>query len=205
MNIDLIRKLHLQFRVPAHINAHMHKVAEVAVFIGRKINAKKGRRVVKINLLKSAALLHDILKVCEFKTSDPIFKDSRYDSQTKRIWIKLIRRYGGMGHIHAAESLLNDLHEPIMAQIIKKHDYSCLTAADPRLRPQTFEEKILYYSDKRVLHSNVVSLEYRFKEGRQRYQGNKKISPREAEIIKKARQLESELCKAAGIRQEDIN
>jgi len=183
----------------------MQKVAEVAVFIGRSINQKKGRRAVKINLVRNAALLHDILKVCEFKTPDRIFKDSKYDSRTKQIWISLKSRYRGMGHIRAAVSLLIDLKEPILAQIIQKHDHACLIDPNTRNRPQTWEEKILYYADKRVLHDKIVSMEYRFKEGRQRYLGNKTISRPEAEIIKKAGQLEKEICKAAGIRPKDIS
>ncbi len=205
MNRGTIKKLHRRYRVPEHIGSHMQKVAKVAVFIGRRINKKNGRRTVKINLVRNAALLHDLLKVCEFKKSDRIFKDTQYDGLTKRIWINIINRYRGMSHIRAAESLMNDLNEPVLAQIIRKHDHSCLVSSDPRLRPQTIEEKILYYADKRVLHDAVVSMEYRFEEGRQRYLGNKKISRTEVEIIKVAGKLEKEICEAAGIRPDDIS
>lgn len=204
MNSETIKKLHRRYRVPEHIRSHMQKVAEVAVFIARKINQKKRKRIVKINMVRNAALLHDILKICEFKKTDRIFKDTKYDSRTKRIWISLINRYQSMGHIRAAESLMIDLKEPVLAEIIRKHDHSCPVSSNPRLRPQTFEEKILYYADKRVLHDTVVSMEYRFKEGRQRYLGHSKVSRTEAKIIKKAGQLEKEICEAAGIRPEDI-
>lgn len=54
-------KLYQKFRVPKNILEHMKKVSETAVIIAKKLKEKNVR--VNIELVKNAAILHDIDKI----------------------------------------------------------------------------------------------------------------------------------------------
>ncbi len=205
MNGKKIKKLYKANRVPKHIIAHMETVKRIAVFLGKKITNRAQKRIVKINLVGNAALLHDLLKICDFGFSDPLFADPAYDEKTKKIWKNLIRKYGKIGHIKAAVIYLEELKEWQIASIIEKHIHNSLIDPNPKKRPRTLEEKLLYYADKRVLHDRIVNMDYRFDEGRRRYRGTKNTSREEARITTAAKSLEKELCGLAGIKPTDLN
>lgn len=202
MNAKTIKKLYREYRVPPHIAAHMKKVADFSVALARKINRKTGKHLVKINTVRNAALLHDILKVCDFPLDDPLFEKRKEDA---KVWKMLKKKYRGVDHIDAAKLLMEELGEKTLALIIKKHRHS--SVADPSLgnRPLTPEEKILYYADKRVLHDKIVDMEYRFKEGRLRYGNKIENGEKEKLIEKKAKELEKELCGLADANPTSIH
>lgn len=123
------------------------------------------QRGEKINLeaLKRACLLHDICKINK-----------------------------GADHANSAYKYLIQLNENEIAVIIKKHEFDCILAENLADRPQSLEEKILYYADKRVLHDKVVSIEERLEDGIQRYFNG--IPPEnEKAYLKSIKELEREL------------
>ena len=91
-----------------------------------------------------------------------------------------------------------------MATIIRKHDFRSLIAAADEDRPQTLEEKILYYADKRVCHDRIVSLKRRLEDGRKRYFPDGKIPVHDRMIAQKLRTLEKELLTKASLKATDI-
>jgi len=91
-----------------------------------------------------------------------------------------------------------------VAIIIRKHQYSDLLYD----KPVAWEEKILNYADKRVAHSDIVSLDEREKEGNARWI---KINPRindnkeESDQIRKINQeLEKEIFNIIGLNPEKL-
>ena len=68
--------------------------------------------------------------------------------------------------------------------------------------PQTWEEKILNYADKRVAHDKIVSLEQRRQDALKRYQKHKyiKVDKRHKELL----ELEKEIFDKIDIKPEDI-
>ena len=70
---------------------------------------------------------------------------------------------------------------------------------------------MVYYADKRVRHDQVVSIQARLQDLRQRYSREQLLSNSnlnqnsETELEIKIFQLEAELCNAAAIKPEDIN
>lgn len=201
MTDEIIQKLWNQYRVPLHIRAHMEKVAEVCIFLSKKM--QQAGENVDLEKLRHAALLHDILKLCDFQKLDLTRFTQTYTAEDVHFWSSLIRACGRIGHIHAAYNMLKEIHEDEIAEIVKKHEYRCLV--QPGRCPATLEEKILYYADKRVLHDRIVGLSERVADGRKRYfpDGN---FPDEDKLIERALyNLEKELCKKAGIGPEDIN
>lgn len=196
---ELLQKYH----VPHHILAHMEKVAKVAAKIGKALQ-KKG---IKVNLevLRQGAMLHDIAKVCDFKELDLSMFTGTYTAEDVQFWQMLIKTGGKDGHVKAGFNILRDLGEEELALIIKKHGYNSLIAENPGDRPQTWEEKIIYYSDKRVKHDKVVSVEERLKDGRQRYFPDGNVPTTDALVQKALLKLETEIMKAAGLKPEDLS
>ena len=97
---------------------------------------------IKINLqlLSRAGLLHDIAK---FKT---LHKDVKHGIEGERI--------------------LNELGFREIARITKNHGLGRIFAEGAL---QNWEDKIVYYADKRVTHDKIVSLDERFEYLRKRY------------------------------------
>jgi hypothetical protein len=109
-------------------------------------------------------LLHDVLRVCDFKESDyKRFKQPVTDKE-KTKWNQFKVRYKGICHEDAAYEVLKDKY-PELARIIKRHRYTALLDKES---PRTWEEKLVYYADKRVMHDKIVPLKERLEEAHRR-------------------------------------
>jgi HD superfamily phosphodiesterase len=201
MNEQELQLLIKKYRVPKRIMAHMKKVAEVAVFIGEKIARNGGK--VDITKLRQAALLHDIVKICDFRDFSVVEEIEEFSDKDMEFWKSLYKSCHAAGHIETACKILKDINEPVLAEIIRKHRYNCVIDPDRTERPSTWEEKILLYADKRVAEDKIVSLKERLEDGRRRYLGNEK-RPYDVEVEIALLKLEKEICDAAHIRPEDI-
>ena len=70
-------------------------------------------------------------------------------------------------HVVAGEKLLKNIGFPEVAKVAKKH--SLYEIEKEVIQPNTIEEKILFYADKRVIGNKIVSLEERFEDLKKRY------------------------------------
>ncbi|MBI2558106.1 HD domain-containing protein [Candidatus Woesearchaeota archaeon] len=73
-------------------------------------------------------------------------------------------------HVVKGTMLLKKLGYPEVADVIKKH--SLYKLGQKNRRPNTFEEKIVFYADKRAKGNKIVSLEKRFKALEKHYKVN---------------------------------
>jgi len=201
MTEDLLRKLITQYRVPEHILAHMKKVSAVALYIGQKLKGK-GEKIDLIKL-RQAALLHDTLKLCDFKELDLHPFRQNVTTEDIHFWNALIKSCHKEGHIMAIYNVLKEIHEDEIAEIILKHRFNCIIEKDNR--PRTWEEKVLYYADKRVRFDKIVSIAQRLRDGKKRYFPDGKLSPTDKLVVNAIHRLEIEICRKAGIRPEEIN
>jgi len=88
---------------------------------------------IDLELVKSGGLLHDLDKMM---------------TKTKGV------------HGEVTAKILSELGEVELAEIAKRH---CVAAMlDPKLYPLTWEQKLVYYSDKRIRDEGIVSLDERF-------------------------------------------
>ncbi|MEA3430797.1 MAG: HD domain-containing protein [Nanoarchaeota archaeon] len=152
-----------EWHVPNHVMKHILKVNKVAVFLGEKFK-EKGYNV-NIDLLDRASLLHDILRVCNFKKIDPENFEQEITEEDMKIWEKVINEYGDIHHAKAGYKLLKKDY-PEVANLVKKHNYKIIL--DKNNCPKTLNEKIMFYSDKRVMHDQVVMLKDRADDGHKR-------------------------------------
>ncbi len=156
---ELLKKCH----VPKHIVRHCEATADLAVEIAKKITANGID--VNVDFVHRACLLHDIMRVCDFHEPLGDIFDEPITEKNREKWQQLSQQHQGMRHEDAACEFLKSEY-PEIALAIKKHAYKSLL--DEKLAPQTIEEKIVYYADKRVMHDKVVSLVERLEEGHKR-------------------------------------
>lgn len=201
MTEETLHQLIEQYRVPVHVRKHMKKVAAAALYLGQLLN----QRGEKVNLivLRQAALLHDIMKLCDFKHLNFDHFEQNVTAEDIRFWTALIKSCHHVGHVDTAYNVLMDIGEEELAVIVRKHRFEGLI--DERDKPQTWEEKLLYYADKRVRHDEVVSTAERLEDGRKRYYPDGDLPEHDHHVEKALYKLEEEICSKAGIRPEDIN
>lgn len=196
-----IQKLIKEFHVPKHILAHSKKVAKVALFLGKKL-IQKGEKV-DLDLIEKGALLHDIVRICDF---DPWEPHKFSENQTKRElekWNFLRKKFKGIHHADAAYQIFMEKGYKNLAKVILKHKFVYIL--DKKFAPKTWEEKIVYYADKRVKHDKIVSLKERISDGKQRNVRGKKALALSAKAEKKVYELEKEIFEKIGEKPEVVN
>ncbi len=151
-----------QLEVPAHIIRHSIAVGKVALKVAKRLNSH-GKKI-DLKILEASCLLHDIGKM------ESINKGGKHELIGSRI-------VAGHGYRE-------------VASVIRKHSLHYIL--DKKNAPKTLEEKILFYADKRVIGSKVVSLKKRLEYLKKRYsQYRESIDKAEPLVF----QLEKELLK----------
>ncbi len=202
MNKTKIIDLYKQYAVPLHVQKHMKKVAEIGLKLALAI--QKNHHEVNLGLVEQSALLHDMVKVCDFPSLNPEFFIEKPTKKQLDVWETLVKRYHHIGHEEAGAEILLSLGEPEIATVIKKHRFASLIEESENERPKTLEEKIVYYADKRVKHDQVVSVKERLQDGKERYYPDGNTPDNHAEIEKQLYRLENELCELGQIKPEDL-
>jgi uncharacterized protein len=152
-----------EYHVPPHIVSHSKAVAKLAVFLAQRLN--ENGEVIDVTLLEGACLLHDLLRVHDFTESDFNQFEQNLPEEEKAKLQKLREKYKSCSHEDAAYDILKEQY-PALALTIKRHRYMALI--DEKEKPESWEEKLLYYADKRVMHDKIVPLKERLVEGHKR-------------------------------------
>jgi hypothetical protein len=152
-----------EFRVPVHIREHSEAVARLGVFLAERLNGAGW--TVDTDLVDRACLLHDLFRVCEFPLEDFSWCAPPVTEADQATWRRLKAQYDGAGHEDAAAAFLSQAY-PVLAETIRKHRYTAIV--DEEDRPRTWEEKLVYYADKRVMHDTIVPLRTRLDEAHRR-------------------------------------
>ncbi|MHC4206874.1 MAG: HD domain-containing protein [Planctomycetota bacterium] len=152
-----------EYHVPPHIVSHSKAVAKLAVFLAQRLN--ENGAAINVTHLEGACLLHDLLRVHDFKETDYNRFEQALPEEEKAKWQRLRAKYKASSHEDAACDIFIEQY-PILASTIKRHRYMALL--DEKDKPESWEEKLLYYADKRVKHEKIVSLKERLTEGHKR-------------------------------------
>jgi len=152
-----------EYHIPTHIVRHNQAVAKLAVFLARRLNEKG--EAIDVERLDRAGLLHDMMRVFDFQQPDYNRFERNLPEQEKAKWQKMWVKYKTMTHEDAAYDILKEQY-PALALTIKRHRYMAML--DEKDRPDTWEEKLLYYADMRVMHDKIVPLKQRLAEGHKR-------------------------------------
>lgn len=197
--LELLRECH----VPVHIVKHSKAVAKLGGFVARKL-VEKGIPV-NVDLVERACLLHDIFRVCEFPLQDFSRFEQLVTEEDKEKWRRLKEQHGSVRHEDAACAFLRDAY-PILAQTIRKHRYTAIVDAEDM--PRTWEEKLVYYADKRAMHDKIVPLMERLDEAHKRNAARRQaagIDPAEiARVDAAIVELEAELFGPTGLDPDAV-
>lgn len=205
MKLSQVGPLYQQFHLFQHIKLHCIKVAAVSRAIAKKITSNQTDINIDITNLTCAALLHDIFKVCDFKSFDEELLRHEFDASDQDIlvWKKIRQQFQNIGHWDAAHQYFEANGESEVASMIQTHDMVGINS--PASAPKTIEQKILYYADKRVAHDQITSLKKRIEEGLSRYFKDGPI-PKDIQIsIRHCESLEEELFTLANCHPSDIS
>lgn len=183
-------EIYQKFHVPKHVQLHMLKVKEVCKIIADAF-IKRGYKINKPILLQ-AAEIHDALRVADFKTFAPETFPHPFTTQDMGVWQELREKYGKIGHAKALSNILKEMGESALANLVAKHDFLEIDDLE------TWEEKILYYSDKRVEGDKITALKDRLQKGKQRNSHTPKERQIHDQVSEKIFALEDELKAALG-------
>jgi putative hydrolase of the HAD superfamily len=104
-------------------------------------------------------------------------------------------------HGEGAARLLSTYGQPELAGIARRHMLFSLN--DPQESPQSWEEKLVYFADKLVEGSSVVTFKERLQGLRSRYKIEEEGHPI-SEIVPAMENLQAEICQAIHIAPDEL-
>lgn len=140
-----------KYKVPIGIKKHCQVVNTIAVFLAKKLKAAGVD--IDVDLVDAASLLHDLVRVVNFYA----IEDGKQEEI--KVWQQLKEKYGHMDHAVAAYEILKDIY-PKVAEVIVKHGCEAVIKGEPK----SWEEKVVAYADRRVMHTQVVTVEERYED-----------------------------------------
>ncbi len=140
-----------KYRVPVGIRKHCQVVNKIAVLLAKKLRAASID--VDVDLVDAASMLHDLMRVINFDT----FEGAKREEQV--VWEEMKARYGYLDHAEASYEVLKNIY-PKVAEVIIKHGVTSVIKGEPK----NWEEKILAYADRRVMHTKIVSVDKRYED-----------------------------------------
>lgn len=180
-----------EFHMPLHVRRHCAAVANFALELGRKLIVVGEE--IDLTLLRHAALLHDIFRVVDFKKFDPQNWPDKTTPEDIAFWEALRKKYAGRGHEEVAAEILRERGFSEVAEVVLKHRYLQIKKGFDR-----WEEKLLYYADKRTAHDTIVPLIKRLEDGRKRNAPETAGTLESKEIDEKIFELEREIQEKIG-------
>ncbi len=181
-----------EFHVPRHVMRHCEGVATFAVKLGGKFIAAGEK--IDLDLLYQAAMVHDLVRVVDFGHFHPEKFPGGFTQQDLEVWEALRKKYAGIHHADAGAQILEERGFSKIAEVVRAHRFIHI-----KIGFKSWEERILYYADKRVKHDKIVTLEERLRDGRIRNAHIIKRTEEESEILnRKVFELEKEIFEKIG-------
>ena len=163
-----------KYNLPSAKRIHVEEVTKLATYFASKLKAQNPNVKINVALVEAAALLHDI--------------------------DKNVTRRPGERHPDTAVRILRELGFVEVAEVVKRHSLHAIL--DPALTPRTWEEKIVYLSDKMTKYE-VIGIDHRFKLWYKEQLPPDAAAELDA-ALPKVKALEVEIYQAAGISFAEI-
>jgi len=155
-----------------HIVVHSLQVCRVATFLSEHLIRQRVR--LNFDLIRSAALLHDITKTRSFKTRED--------------------------HAQTGGEYLTNLGYPEIGDLIRQHVKLDNSSAAGNI----LEAEVLNYADKRVLHDEIVILDQRMDYILERYAETAEHRQRIYLIWQETRETENKIFKDLSFAPDDL-
>src|SRR3989344_790033 len=150
MDEKQIKEIYKEFATPLHVARHCRAVADFAVELGKGLIAAGEK--IDLDLVRAAALLHDFVRVVDFRSLNPEKFPDPISGEDIEILKRLREKYKGRRHADAGAEILAKKGFADIANVVKKHKFLQIEEGF-----ETWEEKLVYYADKRVKHHSVVT------------------------------------------------
>lgn len=186
-----INNLYKEFHTPLHVQKHCKTVAEFACKLA-DILIKKGI-IINRELLEKAALIHDFVRYIDFRQFNPESWSYEITKSDIIFWKMMREKYRGMHHADAGADILRELGFSTIASIVRTHKFLGIQKG-----LSSWEEKLLYYADKRTKHDTVVSLRERLEDGKRRNAPDSITTEESKKVEEKVFLLEQEILTATG-------
>jgi len=170
---DECYKLMYAMEMMDHIVVHSMQVCRVATLLAE--NLKPAGIQFNYDLIRAAALLHDITKTRSFKTQE--------------------------NHAETGGQYLTELGYGEVGSLVRQH----VRLDDYPQNVSLGEAEIINYADKRVLHENVVSLDKRAEYILEKYTKVPEDRQRVYLLWEKTREIEAEIFGALSFAPDDLN
>ncbi len=150
-------------RLPRHIQAHIAAVTRIADTLADAL-IRSRKSMVRREALHAAARTHDLLRFVDFPSwnGDDLFVPTDLD---RAIWKSMRERYG-IPHEQSAARFLGERGFAAIGEMVRTHRG---VEKNGTVSAKTVEQKLLAYSDKRVMFDQIVSLDERFDDLIKRY------------------------------------
>lgn len=143
---------------PPNVVEHCEAAGRVARAVAEHL--LEHGRIVRPALCEAGARLHDLLRFLDFLPGKgPAPADAEFEAR----WTDWRARFAGVRHEPAGALFLRDRGFPELSETVRTH------ADLPSEERLTTEQKVVFYADKRVIGSRVVSSAERFEDFRVRY------------------------------------
>jgi uncharacterized protein len=162
-----------EMKMMDHIVLHSMQVCRVATFLTEHLNSRQNR--LNYDLIRAAALLHDITKTRSFKTEE--------------------------NHALTGGQLLAEQGYPEVGDLVRQH-VKLEEYPDP---VTLGEAQIINYADKRVLHDRIVGLDKRLDYIMERYGKLPELQERIRWLWGKTLVMEAEIFSDLAIVPQDLN
>lgn len=158
---EKIREWREYVALPEHIARHCDAVAAMTRECSQLLENEG--YIIRQNALYAAARLHDLLRFIDFRNGGAHSPDQ--DPETApAIWQQIREEFTGQKHEEACTNFLRKQKYPLVGEIIRHHGLQL-----PPGNLSTIEQKILYYSDKRMIVDKRATVQERFADFVQRY------------------------------------
>ena len=172
-NREQCYQLMCEMKMMDHIVVHCLQVCRVATFLAENLSTTQNR--LNKDLIRAAALLHDITKTRSFKTEE--------------------------NHALTGGEFLAERGYPEVGELVRQH-VRLDSYPDP---VTIGEAEIINYSDKRVLHDKIVGLEKRLDYILERYGKAPELKERIFWLWGKTLAIEAEIFSDLSIVPQDLN
>ena len=153
-----------KYHIPKILRKHSENVTKVCAFIAHRYCEKSiidEKTKYKIII---AGLLHDLMKLADPTTNYEKFLEENSSSEEEiKFWYEQRNKFKLLSHEKSVAQILEEQNHNHIARIIKNMEFENI---DNLL---TYEEKILYYSDKRDEMATIVSVAERLIKASKRY------------------------------------
>lgn len=193
-----ISEIYKKYKIMPNLQEHMLRVAAVASIICDNFD-----NALDKNSIISACLLHDMGNIVKFNLK--LFPDFRQPEGID-YWTKIQQEFRtkyGNNDYEATYKILNEINiNQRIVQLIKSIEFA---KTPENIKHPDFESKICLYSDLRVGPKQIMSLNDRLAEVKERYKKNKGVSETfYNSLVENANILEKQIFKYCKIKPEDI-